>query len=64
MNTSRRIEWLVVLFALALALVGSVSMWWIDEWNQYSYFAGIGTGAMIATVGMMADDYKKRSGPG
>ncbi len=59
--TYRARDWFFVFLGLAIALFLSAGMYWIGEWNGYAYAAGLGTGAMIAALGMVADAYNKRS---
>jgi hypothetical protein len=54
-------HWILVFLGLAIALLLSAGMWWLGEWNIYAYSVGLGTGAMFAALGMIADKYNKWS---
>lgn len=54
-------DWFLVLLGLAVALLLSVGLWLIGEWNVFAYGAGVCVGGMIAALGMMFDQYNNRS---
>ena len=45
----------IVLVAMVVAALVSVGLLWIDEWNIYSFGAGIAVGGMIAAAAMLAE---------
>jgi hypothetical protein len=55
----------LVSIAFALIAFWNFALWYLGDWSLLSYLVGMGTGASIVAIGLLAsEEYERRSSSG